>query len=189
MPRSSKYSHGLEGKQFSRWTVVSFSHSRRESEKGFAFYWFCRCVCGNEKAVNARLLQRGKSTSCGCYAKETNGLQCLVHGHGRNGYQTVEYRTWSHVIQRCTNPRWNDSWHRYGGRGITVCKGMRDFTVFLKLMGLKPGDKDSIDRMNNNGHYSCGACDECLANNWPFNCRWATHKEQMANTCRSPKYN
>jgi len=43
----------------------------------------------------------------------------------------------------------------------------------------------SIDRINNNGHYSCGHCDDCIRNGWVMNCRWATMVEQARNTRRS----
>lgn len=43
----------------------------------------------------------------------------------------------------------------------------------------------SIDRKNNDGHYSCGKCEECIANGWPMNCRWATGKEQTRNSTKA----
>lgn len=187
MPKS-KYSENLEGTRFNRWTIVSFSHSRRESRKGFAFFWLCRCDCETERVVNVRLMFRGKSTSCGCWHSECTALQSFKHGHGKTGKTSPEYRSWDHAIQRCSNPKWNKSWHRYGGRGIQTCEGFRNFSTFLSIVGLKPTPKHSIDRVNNNGNYSCGACAQCLTENWPMNLRWATALEQAANTCRSPKY-
>ena len=68
------------------------------------------------------------------------------------------------MAQRCTNPK-AAGHHRYGGRGITVCKRWRDFKNFLADMGARP-DNTSLDRINNDGNYE------------PDNCRWATSKEQ-----------
>ena len=48
-------------------------------------------------------------------------------------------------------------------------------------MGRKPSPDHSIDRINNNMHYSCGHCEECLENGWAANCRWATAKENSNN--------
>lgn len=95
----------------------------------------------------------------------------FVHGHRRRigtGY-TPEYRAWSCMKVRCEN-RGHDSYPRYGGRGIVVCKRWRhDFLAFLADMGPRPSPVHSLDRKNNDGPY-------CKSN-----CRWATREQQMAN--------
>lgn len=82
--------------------------------------------------------------------------------------KTPEYRAWQAMFTRCTN-RKHDSYHRYGGRGITVCKRWVSFTRFLSDMGWRPTSKHSVDRVNNNKGYS------------PSNCRWSTIAEQSRN--------
>lgn len=65
----------------------------------------------------------------------------------------------------------NDSYYRYGGRGITVCQEWRrsflPFSEWAKSNGYR-SDK-SIDRINPDGNYE------------PSNCRWATDKQQARN--------
>lgn len=74
------------------------------------------------------------------------------------------------MMGRCYNPH-NDGYHKYGGRGIRVCRrwqGWRGFLNFLDDMGHPPPDT-TLDRKDNNGHYS------------PKNCQWSTRSEQGRN--------
>ena len=92
-----------------------------------------------------------------------------------------ERTAWYSMIQRCENEK-NPGYHRYGGRGIRVCKRWRSsLGAFLSDMGPRPSSDHSIDREKNDGHYSCGKCEECVANGWPANCRWATSEQQHGN--------
>jgi len=88
-----------------------------------------------------------------------------THGMSR----TPTYYVWATMKARCSNPN-NDNYHRYGGRGISVCESWANsFEQFLADMGERP-DGLSIDRIDVNGDYE------------PSNCRWATATEQMRNT-------
>lgn len=49
-------------------------------------------------------------------------------------------------------------------------------------MGIRPTKKHSVDRIENNGNYSCGECGQCVENGWPLNVRWADRKTQASNT-------
>ena len=98
------------------------------------------------------------------------GYRNRRHGAARHGAVSREYNSWCAMIKRCTLPT-HQAYHRYGGRGVTVCERWRSsFENFLADIGTRPAGK-SLDRYPDK-----------LGNYEPGNCRWATQKEQMANT-------
>src|ERR1700743_836023 len=98
------------------------------------------------------------------------GEKKYKHGHSIKGKETSEYRSWSALIKRCTNPS-HERYCDYGGKGVLVCDRWRDsFANFLQDMGLKPSPAHTLDRFpQKEGNYE------------PGNCRWATTKEQNRN--------
>lgn len=149
--------------------------------------WLCRCDCGNEHTVSGEILRSGRSRSCGCARRERTaamGRATATHGGSRGVKRCPEYGPWTHMKERCTSPR-ATSFADYGGRGIRVCAGWAEFfESFLADMGPRPSLDHSLDRIDNDGNYSCGRCEECLANGWSMNCRWATRSQQARNRRR-----
>jgi hypothetical protein len=90
--------------------------------------------------------------------------------HGLEG--TPTYHTWLAIKQRCNNPN-NPRFKSYGGRGIKICGRWNDFRNFVADMGLRPAEKLTIDRINNDGDYE------------PGNCRWASYHQQNRNHRRN----
>src|SRR5690554_6984436 len=69
-----------------------------------------------------------------------------------------EYRAWVHMKTRCSNPNY-PMFHRYGGRGITVCdEWMSNFENFLRDMGESPSDEHSLERLDTDGNYDPSNC-------------------------------
>lgn len=95
-----------------------------------------------------------------------------------------ERNCWYKMRYRCLNSK-SPEYDKYGGRGIQICAGWGTFQSFHADLGNKPSPEYSIDRINNNGHYSCGKCNECIKNGWSMNCRWATPLQQSNNTRRN----
>ncbi len=94
---------------------------------------------------------------------------------------TALYKSWWSMMQRCYNPL-NKRYAHYGGRGIRVCEFLRATPANLySVIGEKPSPELTIDRIDNNGSYTCGICAECLKCGYTMNLRWATDTEQNRN--------
>ena len=156
----------LKGQVFGRLEVLC----RTENSAAGAARWLVRCVCGTKKEVRGSLLTNGLVVSCGCYAKEQSKKRNTTHGMT----DTFEFNVWTAMRKRCNNPN-HVRYHRYGGRGIKVCKRWEKFENFLADMGLCPYERGSIERVNNNKGYV------------PSNCKWLPRAEQSKNRNTSRK--
>lgn len=169
------------GKQFGKLIVIGYSHAEfRVNSKTprWIDYWLCRCECGVEKPQLAFAVSIGKIRSCGCGRIEA--VKRAVTTHGLSRVKCSGFSILAGMIQRCENPK-DTGYAWYGAIGTKVCKRWHHFESFLEDVGGPPSPDYTIDRIDNNGHYSCGKCDECLSNGWPMNARWATRAEQARN--------
>jgi hypothetical protein len=86
------------------------------------------------------------------------------------------YKVWENMKSRCYNSK-HKSYHRYGGRGITICEEWKtNFSVFERWAlenGYDGNAKKGIctlDRIDNNKGY------------YPENCQWITNQENCNKT-------
>lgn len=152
----------LTGQKYGKLTVVNFSHMVDKHS-----YWSCLCDCGNNITVRSDCLKRGNVKSCGCLIKENHSRR---HGYA----QSRLYRIYYAMKQRCYNPK-TKAYHRYGGRGVTICEEWLDSFESFRSWAIANGYRDdlTIDRRDVNGNYE------------PNNCRWITQRDQTRNTSRN----
>jgi hypothetical protein len=141
----------------------------------------CLCRCGQIVTVENQNLRSGNSESCGCLSIQKTVERSTKHGLASRTNRTNTYLAWVAMKQRCKNPN-GDHFDRYGGRGITVCAGWdNSYESFFSDLGHCPPGME-IDRWpDNDGHYSCGHCEDCRTRGLAFNARWATIKQQQRN--------
>lgn len=120
----------------------------------------CKCVFIGWASRNRRFC------SMKCSGKAT-GDRFRKHGESNTRLHNI----WCQMKNRCTCETSN-VFHYYGARGIRVCdEWMNCFDAFkswAECNGYEPSLE--LDRINVNGNYE------------PENCRWATRRQQMANT-------
>ncbi len=127
--------------------------------------WKCKCECGVEKIIIGKNLVNGLVKSCGCLRASKAKERMTKHGLR---YEP-EYIIWCGMKERCCNKN-SQSYHNYGGRGITVSEDWINNPVkFIEDMGKRPSDTHDIDRKDNNQGYS------------KDNCHWVTRQENMNN--------
>lgn len=118
------------------------------------------CKCGAIVTKSMTRVLAGRVMSCGCLARENQ-----FRKHGMTG--TKEYRAWTGLKNRATNPNSKD-YHRYGAlehdRDL-----LNNFEVFYAAIGPCPSPKHSVDRIDTTKGYQ------------KTNIRWATDSEQQRN--------
>ena len=150
------------GQRFNRLLVVEPAGRDRNKK----VLWKCLCDCGQTTVVTSGSLVTGNTTSCGCVLKEA------ITKHGGTGKGS--YNTWRAMMRRCYKELDKD-YKNYGGRGIVVHAPWHEYLVFASEVG-EPTGKQTLDRIDVNGHYE------------PGNVRWAEPSVQMRNM-RFPKTN
>lgn len=154
----------ITGQRFGLLTVLGQSDKPYIAPNGdIKTKWNCVCDCGNELSIIGTNLRLGKSTNCGCVRKNTLPASRRTHGGSRTERL---YRIYNNMRNRCSNPK-GAFFHRYGGRGISVCQEWENSYEAFRKWSMENGYADNltIDRIDNNGNYE------------PRNCQWITNSE------------
>ncbi len=137
----------------------------KETSKQKVRFGLYKCYCGNEFKAQVLHIKRGSTSSCGCYRKQKLKEKNTTHGLHNN----ILYSVWSHIIQRCNNPK-DKAYINYGARGITICEKWLKIENFIEDMYPTFQEGLTLDRINNDLGYS------------KDNCRWTTRAIQSQNT-------
>lgn len=156
----------LTGEVFGRLTVVRISENKTKDNK---YKYWCRCSCGNTEEVEklAVNLRSGDTKSCGCLQRENAIRLSKSKAGGGSQFHNIfkgTYRCWVNMKARCDDVG-HQSYHNYGGRGITYTEKWATFKGFLEDMGERPKGL-SLNRIDVNGGY----CKD--------NCEWASSLKQ-----------
>ena len=168
------------GAEFGRWTVLGFGGYKLFPNARRRILAVCECECGTITTVDVAGLRSGRSNSCGCLRAEVTGDLMRTHGGSKKKW----YVNWLCMNSRCTTDRRLKN-RTYFERGISVCEGLKSPVTFFESLGDRPFDRATVDRINNNGIYSCGKCRECKSRKLKKNVRWASSATQSRNTRRN----
>ena len=133
--------------------------------------WRFRCDCGTETTTRVVSVYNGNTTSCGCVGRQRLLEHCRGEAnanfkHGMS--ESPEFMVWKSMIQRCQDPNCT-TYHRYGARGIGVCRRWQEFANFFADMGYRPTPQHTLERKNGARGYM------------PSNVVWATRTTQAVN--------
>lgn len=151
MPRKA---HQMVGHVFGSLMVVDEASGSKPKNKKFNVV----CIhCGAQKEMgggNIRRVVTSGSQGCSCGTRiRRNRLT------KKDAWRDPAYGTWEGMIRRC-KVKSHPAYHRYGGRGISVCDEWSDFEAFRQWIysnGWVRGESQ-IDRINNDGGYSPDNC-------------------------------
>jgi hypothetical protein len=161
----------ISGVQYSKLKVIK----RSGTSKHGAIIWHCICDCGNEFRANGDSLKSGNTKSCGCLKRTLDGEST------RKGSL---YISWRAMMRRCYENN-HHAFHRYGGRGISVCERWHNFNNFRNDLGEKPEFLE-LDRIDNDGNYSLNNCKWSSKSEQAFNRKnpWIKRRENLAESLR-----
>lgn len=140
----------LTGKAFNYLTVIEYVGSFPNKQGIKERFWRCKCVCGKELVLPRADLTKNRRKSCGCMTHDLISNTFATHRLSK----TSLYRRWSHMKERCTNPRCA-AYKYYGARGIEICEEWKNSFETFRDWAFSHGYSENltIERIDVNGNY------------------------------------
>ena len=156
----------LVGKTFGRLTVVRMYRKEErqwKKQKATVIYWWCRCVCGNEKEISASgLLKKSGIRSCGCALKEwkkTLESRSLLFKEG-TAYRKV-LAQYKHDAKR-RGLSWELSEEEFKHLTTMPCHFTGKFpSVTMEAASGETYTYNGVDRLNSKEGYTVNNCVPC----------------------------
>lgn len=127
-------------------------------------YAIFKCnACGDEKEYPKTKMRNKENSLCRKCTDKAHGDKVKTHGDSQKNALYYVYRN---MKARCCNKK-IPNYHRYGGRGITVCdEWLSSYNNFKEwslnngyiYIGKSKGEAMSIDRIDVNGNYEPSNC-------------------------------
>jgi hypothetical protein len=147
------------GQRFGTRTVV---RDTGERVRGYVM-WEVICDCGKTQITSSNNLKLMKNSECrSCSTRNRDINPAKTHGKTK----TKEHLAWVNLRVRAAGK--TNRAEYYVGIDVDP-RWLESFETFLLDMGLAPSPHHSLDRVDGTKGY------------WPYNCRWATAKEQSNN--------
>jgi len=140
----------ITGQRYGRLTAVSKSDSVNKRT-----YWNCVCDCGSQFKARTGFLRNGKTSSCGCYQKESARQKMLKHGRAdrkNNKSEFVVYTRETHIKRK------------YGLDMETYNQMLKDQDNKCAICSYEFGQKQGdikVDHCHTNGNVRGLLCDLC----------------------------
>lgn len=173
----------IRGKRYGHWTVLE----RAENNANGTPRWLCKCDCGTIREVDAGHLKNGKSTNCGCVARQNTRERNLLRDYRQEEKPTRPdnelWKSFTGMHRKCEK-EYARHYEIFGGRCISVCaewsgeKGYENFKEWSESNGYNadlPKGECTLSRHDIDGDFN------------PDNCYWATRNERANNRRNSRK--